>query len=50
MYREPGTPVTNGDHDILTLAEVAEMTRANPATLRVLAIYGGGWPRVVQAR
>src|ERR1700761_9535741 len=34
MYREPGTPITNGDYDILTLAEVAEMTRTNPATLR----------------
>jgi predicted DNA-binding transcriptional regulator AlpA len=34
MYREPGTPVTKGDNDILTLAEVAEMTRTNPATLR----------------
>ncbi len=33
-YREPGTAVANGDHDILTLAEVAEMTRTNPATLR----------------
>jgi hypothetical protein len=31
MYREPGAPITNGDNHILTLAEVAEMTRTNPA-------------------
>ena len=40
MYREPGTPVTDGDPDILTLGEVAEMTRTNPATPAVLALRG----------
>jgi hypothetical protein len=44
MYREPGTPVTHGDHDILTLAEVAEMTRTNPATLRYWRSVGAGGP------
>ena len=44
MHREPGTPVTQGDHDILTLAEVAEMTRTNPATLRYWRSMGAGGP------
>jgi predicted DNA-binding transcriptional regulator AlpA len=44
MYREPGTPVTHGDQDILTLAEVAEMTRTNPATLRYWRSVGVGGP------
>jgi hypothetical protein len=44
MYREPETPVTNGDHDIRTLAEVAEMTRTNPATLRYWRSMGAGGP------
>lgn len=45
MYREPGTPVTNGDHGILTLAEVAEMTRTNPATLRYWRSVGDCGPK-----
>lgn len=45
MYREPGTPVTNGDNDILTLAEVAEMTRMNPATLRYWRSVGDCGPK-----
>lgn len=44
MYREPGTAVINGDHDILTLAEVAEMTRTNPASLRYWRSVGAGGP------
>jgi predicted DNA-binding transcriptional regulator AlpA len=44
MYREPGTPVTCGDHDILTLAEVADMTRMTPATLRYWRSVGAGGP------
>jgi hypothetical protein len=44
IYREPGTPITNGDHDILTLAEVAEMTRTNPVTLRYWRSVGAGGP------
>lgn len=45
MYRELGTPVTNGDNDILTLAEVAEMTRTNPATLRYWRSVGDCGPK-----
>jgi predicted DNA-binding transcriptional regulator AlpA len=45
MYRDPGTPVTNGDYDILTLAEVAEMTRTNPATLRYWRSAGDFGPK-----
>jgi len=45
MYREPGTPVTNGDNHILTLAEVAEMTRTNPATLRYWRSVGDSGPK-----
>lgn len=45
MYREPGTPVTNGEYDILTLAEVAEMTRTNPATLRYWRSVGDSGPK-----
>jgi hypothetical protein len=44
MYREPGTPVANCDNHILTLAEVAEMTRTNPATLRYWRSAGDGGP------
>jgi predicted DNA-binding transcriptional regulator AlpA len=44
-YREPRTPVTNGDNDILTLAEVAEMTRTNPATLRYWRSVGDCGPK-----
>lgn len=46
MYREPGTPVN--DRGILTLAEVAEvaeMTRTNPATLRYWRSVGTGGPK-----
>jgi predicted DNA-binding transcriptional regulator AlpA len=43
MCREPGTPVI--DHDILTLAEVAEMTRTNPATLRYWRSVGDCGPK-----
>lgn len=45
MYREPGAPVTSGDRDILTLAEVAEMTRTNPATLRYWRSIGNCGPK-----
>jgi predicted DNA-binding transcriptional regulator AlpA len=45
MYRGPGTPATNGDYDILTLAEVAELTRMNPATLRYWRSVGGCGPK-----
>jgi predicted DNA-binding transcriptional regulator AlpA len=45
IYQEPGTPTTNGDNDILTLAEVAEMTRTNPATLRYWRSLGDGGPK-----
>lgn len=45
MYREPGVPITNGDNDILTLAEVAEMTRTSPATLRYWRSVGYGGPK-----
>lgn len=45
MYREPGTPVADGNHDILTLAEVAEMTRTKPATLRYWRSVGDGGPK-----
>jgi predicted DNA-binding transcriptional regulator AlpA len=45
MYREPGAPPTNGDNDILTLAEVAEMTRTSPATLRYWRSVGDGGPK-----
>jgi predicted DNA-binding transcriptional regulator AlpA len=43
VYREPETPVR--DHDILTLAEVAEMTRTNPATLRYWRSVGDCGPK-----
>jgi predicted DNA-binding transcriptional regulator AlpA len=45
MYREPGMPVTNGDYDILTLAEVAAMTRTSPATLRYWRSVGDCGPK-----
>jgi predicted DNA-binding transcriptional regulator AlpA len=45
MYREPGTSVANDDHDILTLAEVAEMTRMEPSTLRWWRFAGEGGPK-----
>jgi hypothetical protein len=45
MYREPLTPVISGDYDILTLAEVAEMTRTNPATLRYWRSMGDCGPK-----
>lgn len=44
MCRQPGT-VTNGQQEILTLAEVAEMTRINPATLRYWRSVGAGGPK-----
>lgn len=37
MHREPRISVTNGDAEILPLAEVAEMTRTSVATLRYCA-------------
>ena len=45
LYRESGAPITNGDNDILTLAEVAEMTRTSPATLRYWRSVGDGGPK-----
>lgn len=45
MHRRPGTLVTDGDHGILTLAEVAEMTRTNPATLRYWRSVGDCGPK-----
>lgn len=45
MYQETGTPITNGDNDIFTLAEVAQMTRTNPATLRYWRSLGDGGPK-----
>jgi predicted DNA-binding transcriptional regulator AlpA len=45
MHREPGTPITNGHYDLLTLAEVAEMTRTNPATLRYCRSVGDCGPK-----
>jgi predicted DNA-binding transcriptional regulator AlpA len=45
MCREPGRPITNGDHNILTLTEVAEMTRTNPATLRYWRSAGDCGPK-----
>lgn len=42
-FREPGTPVN--DHGILTLAEVAAITRTNPATLRYWRSVGAGGPK-----
>jgi predicted DNA-binding transcriptional regulator AlpA len=45
VYRDLGTPITNGDSDILTLAEVAEMTRTSPATLRYWRCVGECGPK-----
>jgi len=45
VYGEAGMVVTNGRSDILTLLEVAEMTRTNPATLRYWRSVGGCGPR-----
>src|SRR4029078_13191330 len=45
VYPEPRTTMTNGKYDILTLAEVAEMTRTNPATLRYWRSVGHGGPK-----
>jgi predicted DNA-binding transcriptional regulator AlpA len=45
MYQEPGTLVSNGDQDILTLAEVAEMSRQAPATLRYWRYAGEAGPK-----
>jgi predicted DNA-binding transcriptional regulator AlpA len=40
-----GGVVTDGRSDILTLLEVVEMTRTNPATLRYWRSVGGRGPR-----
>src|ERR1700758_822760 len=37
---QPGTPTT--DHDLLTVAEVAEVTRQTPSTLRYWRCAGHG--------
>lgn len=45
VYRKQPMPVTNGDYDILTLAEVAAITRTNPATLRYWRSVGECGPK-----
>jgi predicted DNA-binding transcriptional regulator AlpA len=50
MYQETGARITNGHNDILTLAEVAEMTRTNPATLRYWRSVGSGGPKSFKLR
>ncbi|MBB3749867.1 putative DNA-binding transcriptional regulator AlpA [Mycolicibacterium sp. BK634] len=45
VCRQAGAIATNGRSEILTLLEVAEMTRTNPATLRYWRSVGGCGPR-----